>query len=187
MIQKLTLFVFLLLPLLSNAQRSPFDNSGVLIVQVVDADTGKALTDHTPVLEPMAQHYKSGSSLGELARFMGFENTAENGYRTPFHLNPESQPEGADMNLPFDEIHFQNLGSVFVLFVSLDLKDEHLQIGLYNEDGSWVAPPTIVEEKHYFDVYENMYGHWENVFENGYIGNYGNLRMVTIKLSKEGW
>lgn len=164
--QKISLVLMLLLlniPLLK-AQHCPFDNTGILVVRLVDAETGEKISGYVPVLGmrnvQTQQEGKNGQNPSDLYPFTKNQET--------FVPNPATTDENwLSDDYRFEKVRYSFAENDFIRPISMDLADYELIIRVKNESGEWMNIERIVESNEIIDLHKNIGGNWPDIYDLG--------------------
>ena len=162
----MTFAVIVLTSMSSIAQHCPFDNTGILVVQVIDKKTNKRIGNLTPylkIVEDSLYYTKKPVSVENYSSIYPFSQAA-----AQFVPNPARTKEDWIPGYHFDSIHYTFAGDSYIRPVSMDLNFYYnMEIRIRDEDGNDLNVSYKVKPEDYFDLHLNIGDNWTEITELG--------------------
>ncbi len=151
----------------SFGQHCPFDNTGILVVQVIDATTNLERTDIVPYLVTGASKKEEQLGIEEDHDFM--QNNKLLLDDTDFYINPSSTIKDWKPTMGLDSIRYTFAEDHFIRTISMDLihNFDSLLIRVKDGDGNDLGVQYHVKPEDIFDLHENIGEKWTTINELG--------------------
>lgn len=150
-----SLFILLYSFVNAFAQHCPFDNSGILVVSIVDAKTKKPITHIQPYLTIKSDSYSKKETKIQASVYPFSQGDSL------FVLNPKHTDKKWTDGYQLQKINYHFAKGYFIRPISMDLEDiDNLNIGAFNKNGEDLGIYYTVTAQDFYDLHSNFGHNW---------------------------
>ena len=146
--KSILVYTFLCFSLASFSQHCPFDNAGILVLEVKDAEAGNQIRQNLRICLVDFQ--------GELV--CDYKNEEQ-----CFVLNPDSTSKDW-YAYNFEKIRYSFAEDNYILPLSMDFQGEGLAIQIVDTSGKYKSQKISISADSFFDLHDNI-GNWTEIDE----------------------
>lgn len=152
----LSLFIFLLLSYTNAfAQHCPFDNSGLLVVKIIDTKTKKPIKGLQPYLTIGLSSYDRKETKNHQSLYPFSKGDSL------FVLNPKHTDKNWTEGYHLEKINYSFAKGHFIRPISMDLKDNgSLSIGVIDKNGGNLGVYYSLTREDFYDLHDNFGHNW---------------------------
>ncbi|KOF01671.1 hypothetical protein OB69_16380 [Roseivirga seohaensis subsp. aquiponti] len=150
-----SLYIFSLSLTYASAQHCPFDNSGLLVVSIVDAKTKKPVTHIQPYLTIKSDSYDTKEAKTQASVYPFSQGDSL------FVLNPKHTDKKWTDGYQLQKINYHFAKGYFIRPISMDLENiDNLNIGAFNKNGEDLGIYYTVTAQDFYDLHDNFGHNW---------------------------